>query len=142
MSAKCRLRHIAIAVRDPEAMAKFFEEAFGMTRAATARRGVYMSDGVVNVALLNFGNDPVLGFEDQPGYTGLTHFGMWVDDLDDVAEKAKNAGGRYMTGNKEANPEAFYEVKFATPEGVIFDLTENGWRGAAKDVVPTSEDAK
>ena len=47
-----RLRHIAIIVPDPEKAATFFERAFGMTRAGTARRGVYMSDGVMNVALL------------------------------------------------------------------------------------------
>ncbi len=50
-----KLRHLAIAVKDPEKAAKFFEEAFGMTRAGNAMRGVYMSDGVMNVALLNFG---------------------------------------------------------------------------------------
>ena len=31
-----KLRHIAISVRDPEATAKFFEKAFGMTRAGNA----------------------------------------------------------------------------------------------------------
>ena len=33
-----KLRHIAISVRDPEKTAKFFEEAFGMTRAGNAQR--------------------------------------------------------------------------------------------------------
>ena len=47
-----KLRHIAIIVEDPEASAKFFEEAFDMKRAGTARRGIYMSDGIFNVALL------------------------------------------------------------------------------------------
>ena len=47
-----RLRHIAIIVPDTEQSAQFFEEAFGMTRAGRARRGIYMSDGVMNVALL------------------------------------------------------------------------------------------
>ena len=46
-----KLRHIAIIVPDPEKAAKFFEEAFDMHRAGTARRGIYMSDGVMNVAL-------------------------------------------------------------------------------------------
>jgi lactoylglutathione lyase len=27
-------------------------------------------------------------------------------------------------------------VKYATPEGFIFDVTESGWKGAVKDVVP------
>ena len=56
-----KLRHIAISVRDPEKSAKFFEEAFGMTRAGKAQRGVYMTDGIFNVALLNFGDEPVAG---------------------------------------------------------------------------------
>ena len=47
-----RLRHIAIIVPDPEAAAQFFEHAFDMKRAGTGRRGIYMSDGVMNVALL------------------------------------------------------------------------------------------
>jgi len=37
-----KLRHIAIIVPDPEAAAKFFEDAFDMKRAGTARRGIYM----------------------------------------------------------------------------------------------------
>ena len=47
-----RLRHIAIIVPDPEKAAKFFEEAFDMKRVGTARRGIHVSDGVINVALL------------------------------------------------------------------------------------------
>ena len=50
MSSK--LRHLAILVPDPESSAVFFEQAFGMTRSGTARRGIYMSDGTMNVALL------------------------------------------------------------------------------------------
>ena len=48
-----KLRHIALSVPDPERAAKFFEQAFGMTRAGNAMRGVYMTDGIMNVALLN-----------------------------------------------------------------------------------------
>ncbi len=85
MAAK--LRHIALQVPDPEAAAKFFEEAFGMTRAGSAMRGVYMTDGTVNVALLNFKDEPILGFEQTPGYQGIIHFGMWVDDLSEMDAK-------------------------------------------------------
>ena len=62
-----KLRHIAISVRDPEKTAKFFEEAFGMTRAGNAQRGVYMTDGIFNVALLNFGDEPVAKRLDTKG---------------------------------------------------------------------------
>jgi methylmalonyl-CoA/ethylmalonyl-CoA epimerase len=131
-----KLRHIAISVDDPEAAAKFFESAFGMTRAGNAMRGVYMTDGVMNVALLRFKDEPVPGFETQPGYQGIIHFGMWVDSVDESAARITEAGGTYMTGRKEKSPDVYYEVKYKTPEGFVFDITESGWKGAVKDVVP------
>jgi lactoylglutathione lyase len=132
-----KLRHIAIAVKEPEKAARFFEEAFGMTRAGSAQRGVYMTDGIINVALLNFGDEPTPGFEDQPDFQGLIHFGMWVDDTKDTDQRIKDAGGSWMTGRFETNPNVFYEVKYKTPEGVVFDVTANGWRGAVKEVEPS-----
>jgi methylmalonyl-CoA/ethylmalonyl-CoA epimerase len=119
-----RLRHIAIIVPDPEKAAKFFEQAFGMTRAGTARRGIYMSDGVMNVALLK-----TEGTE-KPG---LYHFGMWVDDLDEAEKKVTQAGGTYLAG-RPTSPNSFYEAKFRDPDGVVFDLTHHGWAGATKEV--------
>jgi methylmalonyl-CoA/ethylmalonyl-CoA epimerase len=32
----------------------------------------------------------------------------------------------------------YYEVKYRTPDGIVFDLTESGWKGAVKDVVPVA----
>jgi lactoylglutathione lyase len=137
-----KLRHIAIAVRDPEACAKFFESAFGMTRAGKAMRGVYLTDGTVNVALLDFKDEVVAGHEERPGIQGIIHFGMWVDSLDESEAAITEAGGKYLAGRQEgetSNPDVFYEVKYATPEGFVFDITETGWRGAVKDVVPADD---
>lgn len=139
MTAK--LRHIAIAVNNPDKAAKFFEEAFGMTRVGNAMRGAYLTDGVMNVALLHFKDEPVPGFETQPGYEGLIHFGMWVDDTEETDRKIKAAGGTYMTGRFEKDPNVFYEVKYKTPEGFVFDVTANGWKGAVKEVVPAATKA-
>ena len=107
-----KLRHIAISVRDPEKTAKFFEDAFGMTRAGNAQRGVYMTDGIFNVALLNFGDEPVAGMENQKNPLGLIHFGMWVDSVDEMDKKITAAGGAYVTGRKETNPNVYYELGF------------------------------
>src|SRR5262249_53814492 len=52
-----KLRHIAIIVPDPEASAVFFEKAFDFKRVGKARRGIYLSDGTVNVALLKIENE-------------------------------------------------------------------------------------
>ena len=136
-----KLRHIAISVRDPEATAKFFEQAFGMTRAGNAQRGVYMTDGIMNVALLNFGDEPIAGFEGQKDVTGLIHFGMWVDSVEQIDKAITAAGGSYVTGRKETNPNVYYEVKYKTPEGIVFDVTESGWKGAVKDVTPAPKAA-
>jgi lactoylglutathione lyase len=127
-TAMAKLRHIAIIVPDPEQSAKFFENAFGMTRAGTARRGIYMSDGVVNVALLKQTPDEK---------AGIYHFGMWVDDLDEAEKKVVDAGGTYLAG-RPTSPNSFYEAKYQDPTGVVFDLTHKGWAGAVKDVVPKS----
>ena len=120
-----KLRHIALIVPDPEKAAKFFEDAFDMKVAGKARRGLYVSDGTVNVALLKQeGNEKV----------GIYHFGMWVDDLDAAEKKALDAGATYLTGRPDS-PKSFYECKYKDPLGIVFDLTHTGWVGATKEVV-------
>src|ERR1700716_687273 len=121
------LRHIPITVPDPEAAAKFFEDAFDMKRAGTARRGIYMSDGTVNVALLQK--------ETAKEKIGIYHFGMWVDDLDAAEKKVVDAGGTYLAG-RPTSANSFHEAKYRDPLGIVFDLTHTGWAGAVKDVEP------
>ena len=121
-----KLRHIALIVEDPEASARFFEQAFDMKRAGTARRGIYLSDGTVNLA--------VLKRENEKERIGIYHFGMWVDDLDASEKKVVAAGGRYLAG-RPTSPNSFYEAKYRDPNGIVFDLTHSGWAGAVKEVV-------
>jgi lactoylglutathione lyase len=121
-----RIRHIAIIVPDAEEAAKFYEKALGLKRAGRARRGIYLSDGVVNIALLNK--------EHENEKLGLYHFGVWVDDLDASEKQVVDAGGSYLAG-RPTSPNSFYEAKYQDPNGVVFDLTHNGWAGATKDVV-------
>ena len=120
-----KLRHIALIVPDPEKAAKFFEDAFEMKIAGKARRGLYVSDGVMNVALLKEEGDEKIG---------IYHFGMWVDDLDEAEKKVVNAGGSYLAG-RPTSPQSYYEAKYKDPLGIVFDLTHTGWVGAVKDVV-------
>ena len=120
-----KLRHIALIVPDPEKAAKFFEDAFEMKIAGKARRGHYVSDGVINVALLKQEGDEKIG---------IYHFGMWVDDLDEAEKKVVNAGGSYLAG-RPTSPQSYYEAKYKDPLGIVFDLTHTGWVGAVKDVV-------
>lgn len=136
-----KLRHIALSVSDPEAAAVFFEEAFGMVRAGRAMRGWYMTDGIMNVALLNFKDEDVPGYKGLKDVRGVIHFGMWVDNLEQAEERIKAAGGTYLTGRKETDPNVFYEVKYRTPDGIVFDITESGWKGAVKQAIPVESAA-
>ena len=121
-----KLRHVALNVEDPEASATFFEQAFDMKRSGKARRGIYMSDSTVNVALLKK--------EGDKEKVGIYHFGMWVDDLDATEKKVLDAGGEYLAG-RPTSANSFYEAKYRDPNGIVFDLTHSGWAGAVKDVV-------
>jgi methylmalonyl-CoA/ethylmalonyl-CoA epimerase len=122
-----KLRHIAIIVPDPEEASRFFEDAFDMKVVGTAGRGLYVSDGTINIALLK---------QKRPDEAlGIAHFGIWVEDLDDAQERIEAAGGSYLAG-APTSPNSFYEVKFKTPTGQVFDITHNGWAGAVRDVVP------
>jgi lactoylglutathione lyase len=128
-----KLRHIAIIVPDPEASAQFFEKAFDFKRVGKARRGIYLSDGTVNVALLKL--------ENEKEKVGIYHFGMWVDDLEEAEKQAQEAGATYLAG-RPTSPNSFYECKYRDPNGIVFDLTHNGWAGAVKDVVPAGAPSK
>jgi lactoylglutathione lyase len=120
-----KLRHIALIVPDPDKAAKFFADAFEMKVVGKARRGLYVSDGVMNVALLKREGDEKVG---------IYHFGMWVDDLDEAEKKVVNAGGSYLAG-RPTSAQSYYEAKYKDPLGIVFDLTHTGWVGAVKDVV-------
>ena len=120
-----KLRHIALIVPDPDKAAKFFADAFEMKVVGKARRGLYVSDGVMNVALLKQEGDEKVG---------IYHFGMWVDNLDEAEKKVVNAGGSYLAG-RPTSAQSYYEAKYKDPLGIVFDLTHTGWVGAVKDVV-------
>jgi methylmalonyl-CoA/ethylmalonyl-CoA epimerase len=125
-----KIRHIAIVVPDPEAARQFFEQALGLTLAGTARRGLYLTDGTINVALLK---------QEHPDEKlGIAHFGVWVEDLDDAEKRIAAAGGSYLTG-RPTSPNSFYEAKFRSPSGQVFDVTHHGWAGAVRDVVPAKQ---
>jgi methylmalonyl-CoA/ethylmalonyl-CoA epimerase len=141
-----RLRHIALSVPDPEKTAQFYEKTFGMKRIGTLDHnqasGVYLSDGVINMAVLRYKLDEVVYKEGGKDYVGLQHFGFWVDDLEETREKIETNGGSYLTGAPPPESERanrFYEVKFSDPNGIVIDITENGWGGALKNVAETPE---
>ena len=59
--SKGRIRHFAISVPDPWAAAEFYENAFGLEELGETdsklAEGVFLTDGVANLALLKFKDD-------------------------------------------------------------------------------------
>ncbi len=142
-----KLRHIAFSVPDPWATAEFYMQAFGMTKVGETdsplARGVYLTDGTINLAILNYKNDEMAGKVGKD-FVGIHHLGFWVDDIEASKSQAAKAGATYWMGEVPTEEEGnnFYEVKYRDPDGIVFDLSANGWGGAVRDVVPASESRK
>jgi len=133
---KGRLRHIAMSVQDLEGTAKFYQEAFGMEFVARTdsdiAKGVFLTDGVINLALLNFKSDEMAqGFTKD--YVGLHHIGFWVDDPKETCAAVEKAGAKYLMGEVANMDGGFYEIKYNDPNGVVLDISHHGWGGAQKD---------
>ena len=132
-----KLRHIALSVPDPWKAAEFYMRAFGMRKVgetdSTLARGVYLTDGVINLALLNYKSDAAAGEDRGKDYVGLHHVGFWVDDVAATREAIEAAGGKYYMGEIPATSNTFYEIKYRDPLGLIFDISAHGWGGASKD---------
>lgn len=127
-----KLRHIAITVPDPHKAAEFYMRAFGMRKVGETdwanARGVYLTDGTINVALLQYKTEEAAGARGRD-FVGVHHFGFLVEDVEATRMKIEAAGGKYWMG-EEKKDGGFYEVKFHDPNGIAFDISANGWTGA------------
>ncbi len=99
-----------------------------MKRVGTARRGIYVSDGTVNVALLK-----IESADEKPG---LYHFGMWVDDLAAAEDAGAATPARAISAAARPRPNPSTSASTEGPDGIVFDLTHTGWVGAVKEVEP------
>jgi lactoylglutathione lyase len=130
-----RLRHFAVCVKDLDKAAKFYETVFDLKRVGREDldigSAIYMSDGVVNLALLNFAGKQGGLASDLPegaSYVGAHHFGFQVDDVAETQRRIEAAGGKFffdLGDERHGN----FERKFKDPDGVIFDISKNGWVG-------------
>jgi catechol 2,3-dioxygenase-like lactoylglutathione lyase family enzyme len=125
-----RIRHIALVVKDLEATADFYTKALGLQRSEmsegpTARR-IYLSDGHVNIALLQYKGETGSGLKDASSFVGLHHFGFQVEDLAENQQQIEDAGGQFFFDLGKPDDDDF-ERKFRDPNGIIFDINQKGW---------------
>ena len=138
-----KIKHIALSTQDVDKTAKFYIDVFGMKEIAKidspGARGYYLSDGDINLAILNFKNDAVAGVERGKEWSGLHHIGFQVENLEEIAKRLTAAGaepredinqalGVGDAGHRYAN----VEVKYRGPDGVTVDVSETGWVGTSK----------
>lgn len=129
--AKGKLRHIVISVPDKEKAAKFYEETFGFERVAQSRVATQLSDGLMNVTLLQFETQEDAGDERGKDFVGLHHFGIRVDDIETTKRAIETHGGSFHAG-PTAHVPANAEHKIRDPNGIVFDISTHGWDGAKK----------
>jgi len=130
-----RLRHFAVCVKDLDKAAAFYESVFDLKRAGREDleigSAIYLTDGVINLALLNFSSGAgrkASDLADPTAHVGAHHFGFQVDDLAEAQRRIERAGGKFFfdLGNER---EGNFERKFKDPDGVIFDISQRGWVG-------------
>ena len=135
-----QIKHIAIATQDSEKTAKFYQEVFGLRQVAEidgpTARGFFLSDGNINMAILDFKSEQAAGAERGVGYSGIHHIGFEVESLEEIAKKMEAAMAQPRDDINQAlnigmgqYRKANVEVKYSGPDGVIIDVSETGWVG-------------
>jgi len=131
-----KLRHIAVHTADPEKTADFYKRVFEMVEVGRTdspiARGIYLSDGTLNMAVLRFKTAQAADRQDGLGPVfGLHHFGFWVDDMEETRRRLAEAGAEYRFSRPETASTSFFEEKYKGPDAVMIDITAHGWIGAA-----------
>ena len=137
-----KIKHIALSTQDVDKTAKFYIDVFGMKEIARidspGARGYYLSDGDLNLAILNFKNDAVAGVERGKEWSGIHHIGFQVESLEAIAERLAAAGSEPRHDINEALGVGYgreshgnVEVKYIGPDGVTVDVSETGWVGTS-----------
>jgi glyoxylase I family protein len=135
-----KIKHIAMSTQDVDKTAKFYIDVFGMKEIAKldgpGARGYYLSDGDLNLAILNFKSDAVAGVERGKNWIGIHHIGFEVESLEEITEKLAAAGSaprddvnRALGVGHGPRHGGNVEVKYTGPDGVMIDVSETGWVG-------------
>ena len=115
-----KLRHLAILTHQPDKLANFYKRVFDMTEMYRTKNGsVHLSDGEVNLAILN-ATDPK-----EPGHQpGLYHFGFHVEDNKEISKRINEV---YPDGAPKEREATYAEGRGTDPDGNLFDISTVGW---------------
>jgi methylmalonyl-CoA/ethylmalonyl-CoA epimerase len=126
-----KLRHVAIAVDDPEHAARLLRSVFEFAEIGRCdnelAEGVFLSDGTLNIAVLKFRTDQLGKGMD---FRGLHHMGFLVDDLSQARKRLEAEGVECVMERPEGDESSFFETKFMAPDGFLFDVSDEPWLGS------------
>jgi catechol 2,3-dioxygenase-like lactoylglutathione lyase family enzyme len=130
-----KIKHIALTTQDPDKVAAFYKEAFGLEEIRRSPTGaVFLTDGSINLAILNWKTeaDADVG-ANGPNYSGIHHFGFQVDDLEEASQALEQVNGERLTQKPDLDMASTgarnFEMKWAGPDGVVLDISHTGWAG-------------
>jgi catechol 2,3-dioxygenase-like lactoylglutathione lyase family enzyme len=106
-----KVRHVAVMTKNREKMVEFYQKVFGLEPKRGYGGAIYMSDGDVNIALIEVKR------EDQQ--EGINHYGFEVDDLQSFTENLRAAGFPAEIDSK-SDKDSDYRVQ--DPDGRWVDL--------------------
>ncbi len=141
-----RLRHIAIATKDPEKTAAFYRKVFGLKfvkKVPDSPRGggVFLSDGHINFAFLNYPSDEAADMVGGASYEGLHHMGFQVDDLEEANARLDGTEAELLGDAVGSHHSFYFEQKVRGPHGIIMDMSTKGWDLEPPEAAPAEKKA-
>lgn len=120
-----KIRHLAIRTEDPERLAEFYKDVFGLTEVHRGShpgmapgKTVHLTDGYFELALLDNAA--------QQSRNGLYHFGIQIDDMDETLKRAGKAQpNKHARKRPDGTP--FAELRVSDPDGNYIDLSVHGF---------------
>ena len=120
-----KIRHLAIRTEEPEKLAAFYKDVFGLEEVHrgshpghAAGKTVHLTDGYFELAILD--NSA------QQSPNGLYHFGIQIDDLDETLKRIGKAQPN-KPARKRPEGTPFAELRVSDPGGNLIDLSVHGF---------------
>jgi glyoxylase I family protein len=136
-----KIKHIAMATQEPEKTAKFYKEVFDLQEVGRVNNenaeGYYLSDGNINLAILRFKSEVIVGDRFDTTYSGIHHIGFQVEDAEAADSRLRKAEAFPMeeinstlhSGMGGGHGGRNVELKYNGPDGVMIDISQTGWVG-------------
>jgi len=119
MTARARIRYLAITAKNPEVLARYYATYFGMWLLGESADGdISLTDGFYNFTVLK--QRAALGAEDA--VLGTNHFGIEIDDLHEVERRLAEVGPGF-TLEPESGDLHHGDYRVRDPNGLTISLS-------------------